>query len=124
MFECYRRKDLLAESVCVAQRSGPVVAQRTQGKDEDTSDDGVVRDSRRGIRECEVGTRAYTTGCSKLKPEPSCEDPNPPELPGNICDFSACYCEPPTLRNKLTKECVAPEKCPSPNQPEPKKKHY
>ncbi|CAK1545418.1 unnamed protein product [Leptosia nina] len=66
----------------------------------------------RCIRECEEGTRAYTTGCGPLKPEPTCEEPDPVEGKGIICDYSACYCEPPTVRHADSGKCMLIEECP------------
>ncbi|KPJ01280.1 hypothetical protein RR46_01415 [Papilio xuthus] len=63
-------------------------------------------------RECEVGTRAYTTGCGHLTKEATCEEPNPkPDPHAIICDYSACYCEPPTVRHSKSKKCVLIEEC-------------
>ncbi|CAF4880862.1 unnamed protein product [Pieris macdunnoughi] len=66
----------------------------------------------RCYRECEVGTRAYTTGCGKLMPEPTCDVPDPEEGQGNVCDYSACYCESPTVRHKPSGKCMLLEDCP------------
>ncbi|CAG5056784.1 unnamed protein product [Parnassius apollo] len=64
-------------------------------------------------RECEEGTQAYTTGCGYLTNEATCDEPNPqPDTRGMICDFSACYCAPPTVRNTVTNKCVPLEECP------------
>ncbi|XP_045454729.1 uncharacterized protein LOC123664175 [Melitaea cinxia] len=64
--------------------------------------------------ECEVGTHAYTTGCGVKTPEPTCDEPNPkPDVDGgDICDYSDCYCDPPTVRHPETKKCVPLEECP------------
>ncbi|XP_038221235.1 uncharacterized protein LOC119839109 [Zerene cesonia] len=64
------------------------------------------------VRECEVGTHAYTTGCGVLKPEPTCDDPNPAAGKGIICDYSACYCDPPTVKDKISGKCLLLEDCP------------
>ncbi|CAG9568355.1 unnamed protein product [Danaus chrysippus] len=66
------------------------------------------------VRECEVGTHAYTTGCGYLTPEATCENPNPAtDMRARICDYSACYCDPPTVRNKVNNKCVPLEECPN-----------
>lgn len=66
-----------------------------------------------GQRECEEGTHAYTTGCDYKMPEATCDNPNPvKETRGKICDFTACYCDPPTVRDTTTKKCVKLEDCP------------
>ncbi|OWR48384.1 putative protease inhibitor 4 [Danaus plexippus plexippus] len=65
------------------------------------------------VRECEVGTHAYTTGCGYLTPEATCENPKPTtDMRARICDYSACYCDPPTVRNKVNNKCVPLEECP------------
>ncbi|XP_050556225.1 uncharacterized protein LOC118277799 isoform X1 [Spodoptera frugiperda] len=66
----------------------------------------------RCYKECEVGTRAYTTGCGPLVPEPTCDEPNPVAGEGLICDFSACYCEAPTVRDTASGKCVNLDQCP------------
>ncbi|CAG4985579.1 unnamed protein product [Colias eurytheme] len=63
-------------------------------------------------RECEVGTHAYTTGCGTLQPEPTCDDLSPVAGKGIICDFTACYCDPPTVKDKKSGKCVPVEECP------------
>ncbi|KAF9794891.1 hypothetical protein SFRURICE_005126 [Spodoptera frugiperda] len=63
-------------------------------------------------KECEVGTRAYTTGCGPLVPEPTCDEPNPVAGEGLICDYSACYCEAPTVRDTVSGKCVNLDQCP------------
>ncbi|KAG6445545.1 uncharacterized protein LOC115440516 [Manduca sexta] len=62
-------------------------------------------------RECEEGTHAYTTGCSKKTPEPTCEEPNPVEEDAIICDYSACYCDAPNVRDTKTNKCVPLDQC-------------
>ncbi|XP_041982847.1 uncharacterized protein LOC121735917 [Aricia agestis] len=63
-------------------------------------------------RDCEVGTRAYTTGCGYLTPEATCEEPHPvTDQRGHVCDYSACYCEPGMVRHTPTKTCVKLEDC-------------
>ncbi|CAK1594148.1 unnamed protein product [Parnassius mnemosyne] len=63
-------------------------------------------------RECEEGTQAYTTGCDYLTKEATCDEPNPqPDTRGMICDFTACYCAPPTVRDTVTNKCVPLEEC-------------
>nr|XP_026500175.1 uncharacterized protein LOC113403794 [Vanessa tameamea] len=64
-------------------------------------------------RECEVGTHAYTTGCGFLTPEATCDNPAPVvNENGKICDYSACYCDPPTVRDTISGKCVQKEDCP------------
>ncbi|CAG5024882.1 unnamed protein product [Parnassius apollo] len=66
----------------------------------------------RCYRECEEGTQAYALGCGYLTKEATCKEPNPqPDTRGKICDFSACYCAPPTVRDPVTKKCVPLEEC-------------
>ncbi|KAL0868235.1 hypothetical protein ABMA27_007768 [Loxostege sticticalis] len=62
--------------------------------------------------ECEEGTHAYTTGCSPKTPEPTCAEPNPVAEKHAICDYSACYCDPPTVRDTVSNKCVPLDKCP------------
>ncbi|KPJ15533.1 hypothetical protein RR48_09462 [Papilio machaon] len=64
-----------------------------------------------GQEDCEVGTHAYTTGCSHLTPEPTCAEPRPKPRKGRICDYSACYCDPPTVRDTKTMKCVQVHEC-------------
>ncbi|KAJ8711946.1 hypothetical protein PYW08_008900 [Mythimna loreyi] len=66
----------------------------------------------RCYKECEVGTHSYGTGCGPLIPEPTCEEPNPVAGRGNICDFFACYCDAPTVRDTVSGKCVKIEECP------------
>ncbi|XP_026749490.1 uncharacterized protein LOC113510237 [Galleria mellonella] len=68
----------------------------------------------RCVRECEEGTHGYAVGCDFITPEPTCEEPKPVKdtRAGLICDFSACYCDPPTVRDTKTKKCVPLEECP------------
>ncbi|CAH0731349.1 unnamed protein product, partial [Brenthis ino] len=62
---------------------------------------------------CEEGTHGYSTGCGYLTPEPTCENPEPQEdTRGKICDYSACYCDAPTVRDTVSKKCVPLEECP------------
>ncbi|XP_013165989.1 PREDICTED: uncharacterized protein LOC106116645 [Papilio xuthus] len=61
--------------------------------------------------DCELGTHAYTTGCGHLTPEPTCAEPHPKPRRGRICDYSACYCDPPTVRDPKTKKCVQLHEC-------------
>ncbi|XP_075984580.1 uncharacterized protein LOC142982119 [Anticarsia gemmatalis] len=63
-------------------------------------------------KECEVGTHAYATGCGQKTPEATCEQPNPVKEEGIICDYSACYCDPPTVRDSISGKCVPIEQCP------------
>ncbi|CAH2237077.1 jg17252 [Pararge aegeria aegeria] len=63
-------------------------------------------------RECEVGTHAYTTGCGFKQPEATCANPKPElDTRGKICDYSACYCDEPTVRDTATGKCVPLEEC-------------
>ncbi|CAH2095622.1 unnamed protein product [Euphydryas editha] len=62
--------------------------------------------------ECEAGTYSYTTGCDVKTPEPTCADPNPKPEEGIICDYTACYCNPPTVRHPVSNKCVPLEECP------------
>ncbi|XP_047991688.1 uncharacterized protein LOC125230547 isoform X1 [Leguminivora glycinivorella] len=66
----------------------------------------------RCVEKCPVGTHAYTTGCSYLTPEATCANPNPKQdTRGKLCDFSACYCDAPTVRDEKTNQCVSLDKC-------------
>ncbi|RVE48509.1 hypothetical protein evm_006820 [Chilo suppressalis] len=69
----------------------------------------------RCARECEEGTHAYAVGCARKTPEPSCDEPNPVKEDAIICDYSACYCDPPTVRDHASKKCVLLEDCPKKN---------
>ncbi|CAG5056778.1 unnamed protein product [Parnassius apollo] len=65
------------------------------------------------FKECEEGTISYTPGCTHLTKEATCDEPNPqPDTRGHVCDFSSCYCAPPTVRNTVTNKCVPLEECP------------
>ncbi|XP_061725269.1 uncharacterized protein LOC133531154 [Cydia pomonella] len=56
---------------------------------------------------CPPGTYRYAVGCDYLLPEPTCKNPRPvKETKFQICDFQACYCSPPTVRNEETNQCV------------------
>lgn len=58
-----------------------------------------------------MGTHAYTTGCGFLTPEPTCDSPTPQEdTRGRICDYSACYCDAPTVRSS-SGACIALSEC-------------
>ncbi|XP_023943428.2 uncharacterized protein LOC112049671 [Bicyclus anynana] len=61
---------------------------------------------------CEEGTYSYNTGCGPMTPEPTCENPHPVATRYAICDYSACYCKPPTVRDTSSKKCVLLERCP------------
>ncbi|XP_047992119.1 uncharacterized protein LOC125230889 isoform X2 [Leguminivora glycinivorella] len=62
---------------------------------------------------CPPGTYRYDTGCDYLQPEPTCKNPRPAkETEYQICDYQACYCSPPTVRNEETKQCVELCDCP------------
>nr|AAV91426.1 putative protease inhibitor 4 [Lonomia obliqua] len=62
--------------------------------------------------ECPVGTHGYATGCGRKMPEATCDAPNPVLEEGIICDYSACYCDPPTVRDTVSNKCVSPNDCP------------
>ncbi|XP_075984708.1 uncharacterized protein LOC142982198 [Anticarsia gemmatalis] len=65
-------------------------------------------------RECEEGTHAYGSACPQpTKPEPTCEDPHPKEINPGYCDYSACYCDAPTVRDTISGKCVLLENCPN-----------
>ncbi|CAK1594149.1 unnamed protein product [Parnassius mnemosyne] len=73
---------------------------------------GCIYVEGRCSEECEEGTYSYTTGCGYLTKEPTCDEPNPkPDTDGHICDFSDCYCNPPTVRHTKTRKCVKLEDC-------------
>ncbi|XP_026331481.1 uncharacterized protein LOC113238853 [Hyposmocoma kahamanoa] len=64
-------------------------------------------------RECPEGTHGYSVGCGHLTPEATCQNPEPKEdTRGQICDYSACYCDAPTVRDTTTNKCVPLEDCP------------
>ncbi|XP_021198121.3 serine protease inhibitor 3 isoform X1 [Helicoverpa armigera] len=63
-------------------------------------------------KECEEGTHAYTTGCGPKTPEATCDNPTPQAEKAIICDYSACYCDPPTVRDTASGKCVRREECP------------
>ncbi|XP_059051738.1 uncharacterized protein LOC131846449 [Achroia grisella] len=68
----------------------------------------------RCARECEEGTYGYSLGCGFKTPEATCENPTPvQDRSRRICDYSACYCAPPTVRNTKTKKCVQLDECPA-----------
>ncbi|XP_013195054.2 uncharacterized protein LOC106138449 [Amyelois transitella] len=64
------------------------------------------------VKECDEGTHAYSLGCGNKVPEPTCEEPNPVVEKGLLCDYSACYCDPPTVRDTKNNVCVPLDKCP------------
>ncbi|GBP04534.1 hypothetical protein EVAR_3900_1 [Eumeta japonica] len=64
------------------------------------------------FRECEEGTHAYSTGCGPRTPEATCDNPEPQPEPGALCDYSACYCDAPTVRDGASGKCVPPHHCP------------
>ncbi|CAB3224837.1 unnamed protein product [Arctia plantaginis] len=72
---------------------------------------GCLYASGKCIRACEIGTYAYTTGCSQKTPEPNCYEPNPKTEGPIVCNFSACYCEQPTVRDLITGQCVTLDEC-------------
>ncbi|XP_023943406.2 uncharacterized protein LOC112049659 [Bicyclus anynana] len=81
--------------------------------DTKTHNRGCIYIMGRCYRECEEGTHSYGTGCGYLLPEATCDNPTPElDKRGKICDFSACYCDPPTVRDSATNKCVALEDCP------------
>lgn len=65
-----------------------------------------------GVEECEEGTHGYTPGCGPITPEATCDEPQPKSENGETCDYSGCYCDPPTVRDTASGKCVALEKCP------------
>ncbi|XP_045779516.1 uncharacterized protein LOC123877045 isoform X2 [Maniola jurtina] len=74
-------------------------------------------------RECEEGTHAYAIGCGHMTPEATCDNPNPvADTRGMICDYSACYCDPPTVRDTATNKCVPLEECPKKEGPKKEEK--
>ncbi|XP_012545522.1 uncharacterized protein LOC105841582 [Bombyx mori] len=62
-------------------------------------------------RHCEVGTHVYTNDCGPFMPEATCDVPVPVQETHSVCDFSACYCDPGTVRDTKTKKCVKLEDC-------------
>nr|XP_034835728.1 uncharacterized protein LOC117992178 [Maniola hyperantus] len=61
----------------------------------------------------EEGTHDYTTGCGYVTPEATCDNPNPvTDTSGKVCDYTACYCDSPTVRDTATDKCVRLEDCP------------
>ncbi|KAJ8709385.1 hypothetical protein PYW07_009211 [Mythimna separata] len=66
----------------------------------------------RCYKECEEGTHAYAVGCAAVTPEPTCDEPNPVEGKGILCDYSSCYCDAPTVRDSVSGKCVKVEDCP------------
>ncbi|KAI5645859.1 hypothetical protein NE865_02129 [Phthorimaea operculella] len=72
----------------------------------------------RCVRECEEGTHAYALGCGYRTPEPTCEEPHPEPETSMLCDYSACYCDQPTVRDTASGRCVPPDQCPQ-HQPQP-----
>ncbi|XP_026322539.1 uncharacterized protein LOC113232117 [Hyposmocoma kahamanoa] len=64
-------------------------------------------------QECPEGTHSYSLGCDYLVPEATCENPEPKaDTRGMFCDFSACYCDEPTVRDKASNKCVPLDQCP------------
>ncbi|KAJ8709388.1 hypothetical protein PYW07_009214 [Mythimna separata] len=61
---------------------------------------------------CEEGTHSYTTGCGPVTPEATCDNPNPIAGKGDVCDYSDCYCNAPTVRDTVSGKCVNLEDCP------------
>ncbi|CAH2237074.1 uncharacterized protein LOC120633925 [Pararge aegeria] len=73
---------------------------------------GCIYIEGRCVRDCEEGTHGYSTGCSPVEPEPTCDNPTPVVDPTeDICDFTACYCDAPTVRDTATGKCVLLEEC-------------
>ncbi|KAJ2954905.1 hypothetical protein O0L34_g3228 [Tuta absoluta] len=66
----------------------------------------------RCVRECEEGTHAYALGCGYKTPEATCEVPHPEPETAMLCDYSACYCDEPTVRDTTTGRCVPRDQCP------------
>ncbi|XP_045779575.1 UPF0329 protein ECU05_1680/ECU11_0050-like [Maniola jurtina] len=66
-----------------------------------------------GAYQCEEGTHDFTTGCGYVTPEATCDNPNPvTDTSGEVCDYTACYCDSPTVRDTTTDKCVRLEDCP------------
>ncbi|CAB3233139.1 unnamed protein product [Arctia plantaginis] len=61
---------------------------------------------------CEEGTHSYTIGCGYRVLEATCDEPNPQPEKFMMCDYSACYCDAPTVRDSASGKCVALDKCP------------
>ncbi|CAG9793227.1 unnamed protein product [Diatraea saccharalis] len=99
----------LVISVCVLALVGLALA------DTKTHSRGCIYIVGRCARECEEGTHAYAVGCAQKTPEATCEEPNPVKEEAIICDYSACYCDPPTVRDTVSDKCVALEDCPKKN---------
>ncbi|CAG9575819.1 unnamed protein product [Danaus chrysippus] len=65
-----------------------------------------------GIQECEEGTHAYAVTNGYLKPERTCDNPEPQMNKSQIYyDFSSCYCDFPTVRDTNTNKCVTLDNC-------------
>ncbi|CAB3233133.1 unnamed protein product [Arctia plantaginis] len=73
---------------------------------------GCITVLRKCQRECEEGTHAYAPGCGPKTSEATCDEPNPKEERVIICDYSACYCDPPTVRDTVSGKCVTLDQCP------------
>ncbi|KOB78133.1 putative protease inhibitor 4 [Operophtera brumata] len=65
-----------------------------------------------GLEECPEGTHAYTTNCRPMTPEATCDEPNPVMGKYDVCDYSSCYCDHPTVRDTASNMCVKQEECP------------
>ncbi|CAB3233135.1 unnamed protein product [Arctia plantaginis] len=61
---------------------------------------------------CKEGTHSYTPGCGPIIPEATCDEPHPKIGDGDVCDYSSCYCDSPTVRDKVSGNCVTLDKCP------------
>ncbi|KAJ8711947.1 hypothetical protein PYW08_008901 [Mythimna loreyi] len=66
----------------------------------------------RCVEQCPDGTHSYSSGCRPLVPEATCDNPNPVAGQAPLCDYSACYCDAPTVRDSTTGRCVQLEECP------------
>ncbi|XP_075984910.1 uncharacterized protein LOC142982336 [Anticarsia gemmatalis] len=74
---------------------------------------GTIDGFGRCIQDCPRGTYRYATACGPFTPEATCNRPHPRAEDAFICDFSACYCSSPKVRNVITGKCVALEDCPT-----------
>ncbi|CAB3233137.1 unnamed protein product [Arctia plantaginis] len=64
------------------------------------------------FEECEEGTHDYTPGCGPITPEATCDEPHPKTGDGEVCDYSSCYCDSPTVRETVSGKCVRLDECP------------
>ncbi|XP_075984834.1 uncharacterized protein LOC142982294 [Anticarsia gemmatalis] len=77
-------------------------------------DRGCVHAFGKCYQDCPEGTHSYTPNYSSpWHWEPTCKEPNPQvQTSSQIFDYSACYCDPPTVRDQTTDTCVPLDKCP------------